>query len=83
MAPLPFERHPEELVQMRTWQFARALAEAGREVRVTAVVLDEAYVAPPVALETVDGVRIERIPKTLFVDPGHYRSSRRVFARGR
>ncbi len=75
VAPLPFENTRKNYGPgIRTWQFARSLAEAGHEVRVTAVVLDEAYVAPPVALETVDGVRIERIPKTLFVDPGHYRS---------
>lgn len=81
IAPLPFENTQKNYGPgIRSWQFARALAEAGHEVRLTAVVLDDAYVSPPVELETVDGVRIERVKKSLFVDPAYFQRQVSDFA---
>lgn len=75
IAPLPFENTQKNYGPgIRSWQFARALAAAGHEVRLIAVVLEDAYVTPPVASETVDGVRIERVPKSQFVNPEYYDS---------
>jgi len=69
VAPLPFENTRKNYGPgIRTWQFARALAEAGHEVRLLAVTLDDAYSTPPVQHEVVDGVRIERLSKAQFVD---------------
>lgn len=81
IAPLPFENTRKNYGPgIRSWQFARALAEAGHEVRLVAVVLDDAYAAPPVAVENVDGVSIERVTKNQFVDPVHFRSRVAEFA---
>ncbi|MEO7795716.1 MAG: glycosyltransferase family 4 protein [Thermoanaerobaculia bacterium] len=75
VAPLPFENTRKNYGPgIRSWQFARALADAGHDVRLVAVVLEDAYVTPPVARETVDGVHIERISKSTFVDPSYYRT---------
>jgi glycosyltransferase involved in cell wall biosynthesis len=69
VAPLPFENTRKNYGPgIRTWQFARSLAEAGHEVRLLAVTLDDAYSEPPIRQETVDGVRIERLSSGLFVN---------------
>lgn len=76
IAPLPFENTQKNYGPgIRSWQFARALADAGHEVLLVAVILDDAYVTPPVGHETVDGVRIERVTKSQFVDPVRFRRS--------
>ncbi|MEO8274985.1 MAG: glycosyltransferase family 4 protein [Thermoanaerobaculia bacterium] len=69
VAPLPFENTQKNYGPgIRSWQFARSLAAAGHQVRLLAVTLDDAYVSPPVALEVVDGVEIERLSSGLFVN---------------
>jgi glycosyltransferase involved in cell wall biosynthesis len=81
IAPLPFENTKKNYGPgIRSWQFAHALAAAGHDVRLVAVILDDAYETAPVAFEVVDGVRIERVKKSQFVDPAHFRSLVAEFA---
>jgi glycosyltransferase involved in cell wall biosynthesis len=81
VAPLPFENTQKNYGPgIRTWQFARSLAAAGHEVRLLAVTLADAYLAPPVELETVDGVRIERVSRGLFTDHERTRAQIAEFA---
>ncbi len=81
VAPLPFENTRKNYGPgIRTWQFARSLAEAGHDVRLLAVTLDDAYSTPPVQLEIVDGVRIERLSSGLFINFDRIRSQFAEFA---
>lgn len=70
IAPLPFEEVDKNYGPgIRTWQLARGLADAGHDVRVLAMTLDDAYAGrTPRAREEVDGVVIERCtPHELLV----------------
>ncbi|MEO8195553.1 MAG: glycosyltransferase [Thermoanaerobaculia bacterium] len=81
VAPLPFENTRKNYGPgIRTWQFARSLAEEGHEVQLLAVTLEDAYAVPPVELETIEGVRIERLPPGLFVNQERIRSQVAEFA---
>ena len=81
VAPLPFENTRKNYGPgIRTWQFARSLAEEGHDVRLLAVTLEDAYAAPPVEIETVDRVRIERLAPGLFVNHERIRSQIAEFA---
>lgn len=81
VAPLPFENTRKNYGPgIRTWQFARSLAEEGHEVHLLAVTLEDAYSAPPVEVETIEGVRIERLPPGLFVNHERIRSQVAEFA---
>ena len=75
VAPLPFENTQKNYGPgIRTWQFAKPLADAGHEVRLVAATQDDAYLVPAAAHETVEGVSIERVARDLFVNPEQYRS---------
>lgn len=80
MTPLPLEHHGRTGPGIRTWQFARSLAEEGHDVRLLAVTLEDAYAAPPVETKTVDRVRIERLAPGLFVNHQRIRSQIAEFA---
>lgn len=81
VAPLPFENTRKNYGPgIRTWQFARSLAAEGHDVRLLAVTLEDAYAAPPVELETIEGVRIERLSRGLFANHERIRSQIEEFA---
>lgn len=81
VAPLPFEDTQKNYGPgIRSWQFARALAQAGHEVRLVAVTLEDAYVTSPVASEVVEGVEIRRLPQNQFVDENSTRQLIAAFA---
>lgn len=72
LCPLPFENTLRSFGPgIRTWQMALPLARAGHEVHVRAMRIPGAYEegAGGSDLETVEGIRIERLDQAAFDDP--------------
>ena len=65
LAPLPFECAEKNYGPgIRTWQFARSLAEDGHSVSLLAMTIDDAYSEQePRLREEVCGVQFERVSR--------------------
>lgn len=81
LCPLPFENTPRNYGPgIRSWQFARGLAERGHDVRLIAMTIDGAYDGEPPSSGSRSGVEIRRVDHATLMDPRWMRREIQAFA---